>query len=202
MADESESYKVQPLITNLLRGVLSIEIIACVIASVMTLLPNFRFLPAANFIYWSAIHSLRFLPSLTTVVMLVWIFSANKNARALSPKALDDSPNWAVGWFFIPVMALFKPRTIMLQIYQSSRHPLDWHEDGGAAIVTGWWLIRLLADLIGLTTLKTRFGSEDIVTNGVILFCVLTVIHQIVLLIIATRVNRWQMTSLRTDSVF
>ena len=66
----------------------------------------------------------------------------------------------------------------------------------------GWWLIRLLADLIGLTTLTTRFGPDDVVTNGIILFCVLTVIHQVIFLIIVTRINRWQIRAHRTEAVF
>ena len=45
----------------------------------------------------------------TAVVFGIWIVRANKNARALGAKNLSASPGWALGYFFVPILNLWKP---------------------------------------------------------------------------------------------
>ncbi len=90
----------------------------------------------------------------------------------------------------------------MTEIYRANRRPLDWREGKGAGIVTAWWIIRLLADVIGLTTLQMRFDYQEIVTTGTVFFCAVTVIHQILPLIIVTCVTRWQTAGQHAARIF
>ena len=46
---------------------------------------------------------------LTYIAAGFWIFNAACNARAFGAKGLQISPGWAVGWYFVPIMWLFKP---------------------------------------------------------------------------------------------
>ena len=43
------------------------------------------------------------------IALLIWLYRANANARALGATDLMGSPGLAVAWFFIPIAFLFMP---------------------------------------------------------------------------------------------
>src|SRR5262249_29946861 len=43
------------------------------------------------------------------IALLVWVYRANRNARALGAEGLAYSPGWSVGWFFVPLANLVMP---------------------------------------------------------------------------------------------
>ncbi|HSG66518.1 MAG TPA: DUF4328 domain-containing protein, partial [Gammaproteobacteria bacterium] len=47
------------------------------------------------------------------ILMLMWIHRANYNARQLGAAGLRFTPGWAVGWYFIPILNLWKPYQAM-----------------------------------------------------------------------------------------
>ena len=62
-----------------------------------------------------------------TVVFLVsmifiacWILRAHANAQSFRIPNLPDSPAWALGSFFIPLVNFFAPYIAMKQLYQGS----------------------------------------------------------------------------------
>jgi hypothetical protein len=40
------------------------------------------------------------------IMLLVWIYRANQNARALGAEDMEFTPRWSVGWFFVPIASL------------------------------------------------------------------------------------------------
>jgi hypothetical protein len=62
----------------------------------------------------------------TGIVFLVWIHRANRNARALGAEGMQFTPGWSVGWFFVPIMSLWKPFQVMREIWQASAQPGNW----------------------------------------------------------------------------
>ncbi len=53
--------------------------------------------------------------------LLVWMYPAQKNLPALQPtRPLEVSPGWAVVWFFVPIMNLFRPFQAMRQLWNES----------------------------------------------------------------------------------
>ncbi len=60
------------------------------------------------------------LSFVSSIVFLVWIYRSNKNLRSLSAGSLRFTPGWAVGWFFIPIMDLFRPYQVVKEIYKES----------------------------------------------------------------------------------
>ena len=59
------------------------------------------------------------------VAFFMWVYRANQNARDLSGNELEFSPGWSVGWFFVPIAALFMPYRVVAEIWrrQQSRCP-------------------------------------------------------------------------------
>jgi hypothetical protein len=43
------------------------------------------------------------------ITFLRWIYRTNKNLRYLSGEQMKFTPDWSVGWFFIPIANVYKP---------------------------------------------------------------------------------------------
>jgi len=57
---------------------------------------------------------------LTIVAFLVWLNRSHKNLLALRPSHLNFSSGWAVGWWFIPFLALYKPFQVVREVWWES----------------------------------------------------------------------------------
>jgi len=87
-----------------------------------------------------AFYYLTFIPAV--VVFLVWINRAVRNLGQVrsgdSSSPLRFTPGWAVGWYFVPVMNLFRPFQSMRELYQESNPARI-----GSPLVGWWWALWL-----------------------------------------------------------
>ena len=60
------------------------------------------------------------LAIVTGTTFLLWIYRSNKNLRALSGESMTFTPGWSVGWYFIPIVCLWKPYQVMKEIWNVS----------------------------------------------------------------------------------
>jgi hypothetical protein len=86
---------------------------------------------------------------LSGLLILVWIYRANANARALGATGLQFTPAWAVGWFFVPVANLVKPFDAVKEIWRASAHPPAWWRQPAPTSLGWWWFFLLLAIFAG-----------------------------------------------------
>lgn len=90
----------------------------------------------------------------TMIAAGIWIYRAAFNARA----AGDDMmrPGWAVGWYFIPIMNLFKPYQSMKQV---------WGTTFGGAGVPGffgwWWGMWLVTNILAQISVRIFQSAPD-----------------------------------------
>jgi hypothetical protein len=74
----------------------------------------------------------------TMVIFAMFLVRANKNARAVSGHALEVTPGWMIGWFFI----LFKPYVAVREVWERSK--------GAAPPLFGlWWAAWVLSGILG-----------------------------------------------------
>jgi hypothetical protein len=102
---------------------------------------------------WAAIdRRSSMLGVLLEVVWLAGIVSfcffmprANKNARAFMAP-LSNSPGWAAGWFFVPIVYLWKPYYAMKEIWQGSDPDpaVDAYNAPVSPLLPLWWWMYLL----------------------------------------------------------
>ncbi len=97
------------------------------------------------------------------IVSLFWIYGAARNAKALRP-ALDITPGWAVGWFFVPFANLVKPCMVMGDIAVSSRGPVDVRYPKPSPLILLWWLPNIFGNII--TSIAGRFQDDEIVVGA------------------------------------
>lgn len=94
----------------------------------------------------------------TVVVFLMWEYRAHSNLRALKAENVEFTPGWAVGWWFIPILNLFKPFQVMREIWCES-DPESVPEDGersflssslhsAPGFMTLWWAFWLLSNFL------------------------------------------------------
>jgi len=99
------------------------------------------------------------------VIFLIWVHRANKNLHAFKNPVLRFSPGWAVGWFFVPIMSLFRPYQVLNEISKASNPDIDPNLNRvnslpASAIVGFWWAFYLVSNFIGNFVFRTALGSD------------------------------------------
>ena len=108
----------------------------------------------------------------TMVFVLMWIYRANYNVRHLGASGLRYSPKGSVGWYFVPVLSLWRPYQAMKEIYQASQAPHEWADKPVPSLLPLWWTLWLVSILITnqnvrlSTRLDENSGVDDFITSN------------------------------------
>jgi hypothetical protein len=115
------------------RGVKLLLIIHAVLlfAGLYAHLSTYRLYSVMPELYWHLPHPARDVQQLailaqlcssfmTALFFLLWTYRSYRHLSALSDRDLRFSPGWAVGWFFAPIMNLFRPYQVMKEIWEES----------------------------------------------------------------------------------
>lgn len=100
----------------------------------------------------------------TAVLFGMWIHRANRNARALTTEPMQFSPGWSVGWYFVPIMNLFKPYQAMKEIWEVSgrwRRP-DSQGGGSSSPLPWWWAAWVLSGVVGQAAFRASLRAESL----------------------------------------
>lgn len=97
----------------------------------------------------------------TAIVFGFWLVRANRTARSLAPDAVQTSPGWSVGWFFVPFANLWKPYQAVSEVWFAS----EMHDPNRVVerplFFPLWW-----AAWIGGTILSRLAGSAMSKASG------------------------------------
>ena len=98
----------------------------------------------------------------TGILFLVWIHRANRNARALGAKDLGFTPGWSIGYYFIPILNLFRPYQAMKEIWKASRNPNAWKDQPGSPLLGWWWTLWLISNVLGQQSWKMSLRAKTL----------------------------------------
>jgi hypothetical protein len=70
------------------------------------------------------------------------------------------SSGWAVGYFFVPLLNLFRPYQVMQEIWKASENPRSWHGARDSIFVGIWFVIRLLGMILARGQFHTTFSDS------------------------------------------
>lgn len=107
------------------------------------------------------------------IAFCFWVHRVAKNLKALNVTDQRFSPGWAVGWWFVPIMNLFRPYQVMSEIWKGSdplvtaEDSLSWRNAPAGVLLGWWWGIWLTSNFIN-TGVSRAFLSDDISVDGLI----------------------------------
>ena len=96
------------------------------------------------------------------IVILMWVYRANANARRIGAADMRFTPGWAVAWYFIPIFNLWRPYQAMKEIWQASADPAAWQSQPVPSLIGWWWAGWLIANALGNATFRLASKAEDI----------------------------------------
>ncbi|MCY3700378.1 MAG: DUF4328 domain-containing protein [Gemmatimonadetes bacterium] len=127
---------------------------------------------------WTPITALLLLARIalalgTPILVLMWIYRANYNARQLGAADMRFTPGWAVGWYFIPIAWFWMPYLAMREIWRASVNPSDWEAKPVSPLLRWWWGLWIVTawgldsvDLVASLRLdEAGFETVDAATN-------------------------------------
>ncbi|MBU2887355.1 DUF4328 domain-containing protein [Gilvimarinus agarilyticus] len=95
-------------------------------------------------------------------LILRWIHRANHNARQLGAENMRFSSGWSIGYYFIPILTLWKPYQAMKEIWKASKEPSDWESQEVSSILPIWWALWLVSNFLGQALFRFSMKAEEI----------------------------------------
>jgi len=143
----------------------------------------------------------------TAVAFLIWLHRAYKNLPSLGQRHFRFTPGWAVGFYFIPFLNLFRPFQAMRELWHGSE-PGHWEPDeppDGAEIqgrtvtpplVGWWWALFCISGVISnfAVRLSLADSAASAQTSAVLMVIsdLLTIPSALVTILLVGRLTRWQ----------
>ncbi|MEU5596582.1 DUF4328 domain-containing protein [Streptomyces sp. NPDC020298] len=96
------------------------------------------------------------------VVYLCWFYRVRVNAEVFNPGGQSRKRGWTIGGWFTPVVNLWMPRRITLDVWEASS---PWGAPRSHAPVNAWWtlwIISLLADRASFSAYRRADGAQGL----------------------------------------
>lgn len=130
-------------------------------------------------------------------LILRWIHRVNYNARQLGADGMRFTPGWAIAFYFIPILMLWKPYQAMKEIWKASKDPKNWKAEESSNLLPLWWFLYLLTGFLGQLIFRMPGESlEELQSLNLItqISNAVDVVLAVVLLVIVNRINDMQVT--------
>ncbi|WP_309711932.1 DUF4328 domain-containing protein [Armatimonas sp.] len=98
----------------------------------------------------------------TVVVFARWIIRAHKNLPALGADRANITPGWAVGYFFVPFLNLWKPFEAMRELWNISGDPRDPNISKTPGLLGIWWGLWLVSNYLGQAMMRTSMTEQSL----------------------------------------
>ena len=89
-----------------------------------------------------------------------WILRISRNAHSVAPLSQRYTPGWAIGYFFIPIVCLWRPYQALRDAYESF---LDLSRDGKDNVIFPlWWFAWIVSNILGRLLLQSTMEAEEL----------------------------------------
>lgn len=96
------------------------------------------------------------------ILILKWIYQSNQNARYLGAKDMAFTPAWSIGFYFIPIVSLWKPYQAMKEIWQASQNPDNWQIEKVSSILGVWWFFWIANSMVGQAVFRMSRRAQEV----------------------------------------
>lgn len=102
----------------------------------------------------------------TIITFLMWQRRIRKNADYIGITGLRFSTVGVVGWWFVPIMNIFRPYQVMKEMWQSNYRSVneqpDWRDSTVSGLLGWWWGLFLVGEWISGIALRIYLRNDDI----------------------------------------
>lgn len=88
------------------------------------------------------------------VLFLRLLYKAVQQARGFTPSFTYVSPGWAVGYWFIPLMNLYRPFQVIQAWFKACAEQTGGKPAAGEQLLNAWWGMFLLSNIVGWIVAK------------------------------------------------
>jgi hypothetical protein len=127
----------------------------------------------------------------TVVLFSMWVHRAYRNLPALGAAGLKYTPGWAVGWWFVPILNIWRPYLVMRDLWRHSA-PMarSW------TLLKVWWAMWLISNYLDNIVFRlTLQGQSNIVADMVSTF--LDMVAAVLAVAVVRRITAWQLDRAR-----
>jgi hypothetical protein len=83
--------------------------------------------------------------TITAAAFIAWLYRAYTNLERLGATGLRFSRKWVIGGWFVPILALWRPKQIVNDVWRASdpdlpRENRSWQDDYVPRLFTFWWI--------------------------------------------------------------
>ncbi len=151
--------------------------------------------------YWDTFGTAATVVYIVSLILfLVWNNRSVKNAWALSANKHypEVSPGWAVGYYFMPIVSLWKPFQIMRDTWQRCAP-----NNETSPLVRVWWtlwIVNIVSSMIALSYLGSEtadYGTAMAWTIGDDLICITS---EIILILIIRTITGRQLSQIKNST--
>ena len=109
----------------------------------------------------------------TIIAFLMWQVRIRNNADYIGVAGLRFSVDGVIGWWFVPIMNIFRPYQIMKEMWQSNYHNVneqpDWRDSTVSGLLGWWWGLFLvggwLRNIAGIISRRSD-TIDSLITAG------------------------------------
>ncbi|MEO7715571.1 MAG: DUF4328 domain-containing protein [Capsulimonas sp.] len=139
------------------------------------------------------------------IIFLRWTFLAYRNLDSFEAAGLETTAAWAVGWFFVPVVNLYRPFMVFHELWKAgtpgvdSRDEVAWQRVPSSPLI-GWWWSSVILHVFFLRML------DKVLTNGLttvastVLFLILAAVSVALSIAVVTTISRRQEAKAREQA--
>lgn len=98
----------------------------------------------------------------TMIIFMMWIYRANFNSRALGAQNMKFTPGWSIGYYFIPVLNLWRPYHAMKEIWKTGKNPGAWEGERHGAVLPWWWFFFLFSSALSNASFRISMKAKEI----------------------------------------
>ncbi|MES2285947.1 MAG: DUF4328 domain-containing protein [Bacteroidota bacterium] len=143
----------------------------------------------------AVVNSLLLFTSL--IVFLMWVYRAYENLTNLKITSLNFTPGWAIGYWFVPIMSLYRPHTVMREVWEETQGYTfsneEKHNITPPTLVSIWWTLNLINIFVSYFVILVFRGDSSIdglltLTLALMIAGVFTIIVKIVTLVMINKI--------------
>ena len=133
-----------------------------------------------------------------SILVCCWIYRANANAHTID-RGLTITPGWAVGWYFVPVVNLWKPFQGMKKTWLASKVGSNLGAGEATNLLNWWWGLWLLSSFTGNLAPQLSSSAPQLSAEIGLVDCIATIPLTLILTRIMTQIRNAHRVARHTE---